>query len=130
MNAVLLDTNVVSFVLKGHSLAEAYRVHIEKRLLVISFMTVAEMYEGAYRAHCGRTKLRRLEAALRGYVVAPYTSETCRRWGQVRYERRRQPISGEDAWIAATALEHGVPLVTHNPDDFGDITGLQVLTAT
>jgi toxin FitB len=32
-----------------------------------------------------------------------------------------------DAIIAATALEHGVPLVTRNVDDFKHIPGLQVI---
>jgi predicted nucleic acid-binding protein len=46
----------------------------------------------------------------------------------VRCERRQQPISGEDAWIAATALTHGCPLVTHNAADFQGIAGLIVIS--
>ena len=30
--------------------------------------------------------------------------------------------------IAATALAMGVPLVTHNPDDYAGVVGLTVLT--
>jgi len=39
-----------------------------------------------------------------------------------------RPISVQDAWIAATALRHGCPLVTHNRDDFAKITGLTVIS--
>ena len=30
--------------------------------------------------------------------------------------------------VAATALQYGLPLVTHDPDDFQQIPGLQVIT--
>ena len=33
-----------------------------------------------------------------------------------------------DCWIAATALEHGLELVTHNPRDFAGIPGLIIIT--
>jgi predicted nucleic acid-binding protein len=33
-----------------------------------------------------------------------------------------------DAWVAATALAHGIELVTHNPVDFQGIPGLVVIT--
>ena len=35
-------------------------------------------------------------------------------------------MAPQDAWIAATALRHQLPLVTHNPSDFQDITGIDV----
>jgi hypothetical protein len=33
-----------------------------------------------------------------------------------------------DAWIAATALFHDIPLITHNRDDYLGIDGLTVLS--
>jgi tRNA(fMet)-specific endonuclease VapC len=107
--------------LKGHTLAEVYRPHLEGHILAMSFMTVAELYEGAIRARWGKRKRALLESALHSYLVIPTSPELCQRWGEVRSERRRQPISSEDAWIAATALLHNCPLVTHNPGDFRGI---------
>ncbi len=124
----LLDTNIVSYLMKGHTLADAYRSFLEGHALAISFMTVAELYEGAFRARWGRRRKDALEVALHSYRVIPASPEVCRRWGEVRSERRRQPISPEDAWVAATALVHGCPLVTHNAADFQDIAGLTVLS--
>jgi tRNA(fMet)-specific endonuclease VapC len=52
-----------------------------------------------------------------------------RQWGWLRAVRRRQPISENDGWIAATALAYDIPLVTHNRKDFLDIPGLRLITA-
>ena len=41
--------------------------------------------------------------------------------------RRRSRISVMDAIIAATALEHGLMLVTQNVDDFKGVEGLRIL---
>lgn len=48
--------------------------------------------------------------------------------GTIRYQRHKQTIAVDDAWIAATARACDSPLVTHNPKDFRDIEGLEVLT--
>ncbi|MBW3538895.1 MAG: type II toxin-antitoxin system VapC family toxin [Planctomycetes bacterium] len=124
----VLDTNIVSYLMKSHSLADAYSPHLEGHTLAISFMTVGELYEGAYRAQWGRRKLARLASSLRGYVVIPSSPEICRCWGRVRADRAMQPISIDDAWIAATAIVHSCSLVTHNPHDFHGIDGLDIIT--
>ena len=41
--------------------------------------------------------------------------------------RRGSRISAMDAIIAATALEHGLMLVTQNVDDFKGVEGLRVV---
>ena|ERR1041385_3394229 len=129
MKTLVLDTNIVSYLIRGHTFAEAYRPHLEGNLLAISFMTVGELYEGAFRANWGQAKIRKLEDVIRSYVVVPFSLELCRRWGEIRWSRRAQPISSEDAWIAATALANDSELVTHNPKDFEAIPSLRVITA-
>lgn len=128
MSTLILDTNIVSYLMRNHSLAQKYRRHLEGNTLAISFMTVGELYEGAYRANWSSDRMQELQSILRLYLVIPSTPRICQTWGQVRFLRRQQPISVQDAWIAATALEHGCPLVTHNPGDFGGILDLQIVT--
>jgi tRNA(fMet)-specific endonuclease VapC len=127
---VIVDTDVVSFLFKGDTRAQAYRQHLQGRTPALSFMTVAELYQWAYGRNWGKQKLARLEEQLRAYVVVPYDGELCRQWALICVERQRlgKPISVQDAWIAATAVRHGCPLITHNRDDFADIAGLTIVS--
>ena len=45
-------------------------------------------------------------------------------------EKKGRPISFPDAWIAASALQLNIPLVTHKASDYEAIDGLTILTAT
>jgi tRNA(fMet)-specific endonuclease VapC len=92
VESVLLDTNLVSYLMRGDSRAELYRHHLEGKTLAVSFMTVAELYEGAYRRGWREDRMSRLEALIRNYVVVPFSNRTCQIWGRVRTERRHQPI--------------------------------------
>jgi len=127
---VVLDTNVVSYLMKGGPLAEAYAPYGQGKLLAISFITVGELYYGAEHANWGEARRKSLETILRNYLVIPYDHEIARCYGRIVAERRRngKPITLNDAWIAACALRHAVPLVTHNADDFIGITSLEVLS--
>jgi tRNA(fMet)-specific endonuclease VapC len=128
MDIRVLDTNIVSFLINGHSLAGKYRPHLEGKTPAISFMTVGELFEGAFRKQWNQEKLAGLHAEIDRYLVLPFSPRVCEFWGRVRAERRAQPIAVDDAWIAASALAHGCPLVTHNPSDFQGIAGVTVIT--
>jgi len=129
VSVLIVDTNIVSYFVNKHSLEARYRPILNGNELAISFMTIAELYEGAYRENWAEKRWRKLERTIGYYAVFHSTTEVCRCWGEVRYQRRQQPISAEDAWIAATALTYDCPLVTHNPQDFKDIPRLRILTA-
>lgn len=130
MTTLIVDTDVVSFLLKGDTRAQLYRPHLQGKTLALSFMTVAELYQWAYVRNWGDRKLTRLEEQLHRYVIVPFDNELCKQWASISVQRQRigRPMSVQDAWIAATALRHNCPLVTHNSDDFSDITGLEVIS--
>jgi predicted nucleic acid-binding protein len=50
----------------------------------------------------------------------------CAVWAEVAYDARRngRPIQAADGWIAAVVIALGVPLVTHNRDDYAGVDGL------
>lgn len=127
---VILDTNVVSYLMKGGELAKAYARHVQGKLLAIAFITVGEMYYGAEKKNWGETRRKELETTLRNFVVIPYDHEIARCYGRLVAERQRAglPIAPNDAWIAACAVRHGIPLVTHNAKDFAGIASLAVIT--
>lgn len=128
MEALILDTNIVSYIMNGDSRVNAYREHFAEKTLAISFMTVGELYEGAYRKAWDKKKFGLLKEQIKNYLVIPCSPNMCEIWGRLRAERKKQPIAVDDGWIAATAITYECPLVTHNPKDFLDITGLQIIT--
>ncbi len=128
--AIVVDTDVISFLLKDDTRAQLYRPHLQDKMLVVSFMTIAELYQWAYQRNWGEKRLAWLEDRLHTFVIAPYDNDLCRQWAAICVQRQRsgKPISAQDAWIAATALRHDVPLVTHNQADFSDIAGLTIIS--
>ncbi|MEY3222102.1 MAG: hypothetical protein RLZZ203_958 [Cyanobacteriota bacterium] len=130
MNILLLDTNVVSYLFKGDTRALAYAPIIQGNRLAISFVTVAELYEWAAIKKWGENRLTQLEMTLTTYLVIPADIEVCRIWGKIRAQQRAAgiTIASQDGWIAATAIRHQLPLITHNPRDFQNIPNLDILT--
>jgi tRNA(fMet)-specific endonuclease VapC len=127
---LVVDTDVVSFLFKDDTRATLYQPHLSGRLLVISFMTLAELDLWALARRWGPSRRTALEAHLASFTVFPYDRDLCRWWAEVSDEARRsgRPIQSSDAWIAATAMLYGIPLVTHNPSDFAGVTGLSIIT--
>jgi predicted nucleic acid-binding protein len=109
---LVVDTDVASFVFKWHpEFAPRYVGIIRGSELVVSFMTLAEMRQGALVLHSD--------------------SRLCSTWGAVRNEsvRKGRQMSSADAWIAATALVLSAPLVTNNPKDYRHLDKLELVSA-
>jgi tRNA(fMet)-specific endonuclease VapC len=125
---LVVDTDVASFVFKWHpNFAPRYVNIIRGSELVLSFMTLAEMRQGALDANWGRRRCDLLEAYLGDFSVLHSDSALCSAWAAIRKERARKgrQISAADAWIAATALVLSAPLVTNNPKDYRHLDSLQ-----
>ncbi len=129
MSLVVLDTDVWSFCFKRDSRAERYRVHLEGNVLCVSFQTVAELYQWAEMAGWGEKRWAKLREWLHHFEVLRYDDATAQIWARIRAERDRQgrPMAAQDAWVAACALRHSYPLVTHNAVDYVGVTGLTVV---
>lgn len=129
--AVVVDTDVVSYLFKSDTRAELYRPHLSGRQLLLSFMSLAELYRWALRRNWGESRRQRLDGYLRNFTVPPFDRALCRRWSEVTEAVRRdgRAISTADAWIAATALLYDLPLVTHNANDFAAVPALTVMSA-
>src|SRR5215469_8314602 len=101
---LVVDTDVASFIFKWHpEFAPRYVSLVRGFELVISFMTLAEMRQGALDANWGERKWHLLEAYLADFSVLNSDDRLCSTWARVRNEslRKGRPISSADAWIAA-----------------------------
>ena len=127
----ILDTNVVSYFMRGGPMAQMYKPLVQGQLLCISFVTVGELYFGAEKANWGEKKRGKLETTLRNFIIIPYDSEIARCYGRLVAEKQKsgKSISPNDAWIAACAVRHSMALITHDAKDFENVTGLKVVTA-
>jgi predicted nucleic acid-binding protein len=130
---LVVDTDVAGYVFKWHpKFAPQYVEIIRGSDLVLSFMTLAEMRQGAMDANWGSRKRDLLEAYLADFSVLHSDSSLCSAWAKVRNEsgRKGRQMSSADAWIAATALVLSAPLVTNNPNDYRHLDELQLVFAT
>ena len=94
-----------------------------------SSIVIGELYKGAYRSparerHLDHIKKRILPAV----TVLPYDVATANIYGQIRakLEETGQILADADLQIAATALYHGLDLVTGNLRHFRRIDGLRI----
>jgi predicted nucleic acid-binding protein len=128
---LVVDTDVASFIFKWHpEFAPRYIAILRGSELVVSFMTLAEMRQGALDAGWGQRKLDVLETYLADFKVLHSDNLLCSTWAAIRNEstRKGRPISSADAWISATAMVLSVPLVTNNPKDYRHLDNPQLIS--
>jgi len=122
----LIDSDWLADYLKGRSAAQTLLESLFPDGLAISIITYAEIYEGIY---WGRDRQFH-EVGFRSFIqAAPVLSLTraiARRYAVVRgtLQRQGQLVDQPDLFIAATALEHNLTMVTRNLRDFERIPDL------
>lgn len=122
---VILDTNIIIDHLRqtmhGDSLLMRMTKNHDPATLVISPITIQELYEGASTKD--PAKLQAMLAVITPLTVLPYTAQTAQMAGAIARDLGR-PIELADAAIAATAILHHAPLATLNHKDFATIPDL------
>ncbi len=93
-------------------------------------MTLAELRRWTRERNWGAARRQALETYLTRYVIVYANDDLCEHRAAATDSARRngRPIAVADAWIAATALLHDVPLVTHNRSHFVGVNGLTVIS--
>lgn len=130
MSQVVVDTDVVSFLFKNHPIASRYDPELQGRILLLSFMTVAELERWTMQHRWSAQRLHWLHFYLRRYTVVPSSPDLCRVWAEVTVAAQAsgRRIECADAWIAATARLYDAPLVTHNRTDYLGVPGLMLVS--
>ncbi len=100
----------------------------------ITAITLAELSAGPLATSDETERSRRqahVQQAESDFEPLPFDETAARAFGRVaadlRAAGRKSSSRAYDALIAATAIAHGLPLYTANPDDFTAITELQLV---
>ena len=129
---VQLDTNVFSYLGRSRSnnkLADLYLPHVRGRLLTVSFVTVGELYFGAQKGNWDERKIDRLVDRLRTVTIIPYDRGVCETYARLKASLPKgRTIADNDVWIAACAVRHSMPLITHNRKHFCDFRELILIS--
>jgi len=130
MDSVVLDTDVFSFFFKKDTRRELYAEDVRNRQLCLSFQSYAELKLWTIERKWGARRVGELIQVLRRYVVVPYDAAVADSWAKITAHRNSigQPIACGDCWIAAVAVRHRMPLLSHNAGHFSNIPGLTVIT--
>jgi len=101
---------------------------------LITAVTLAELSVGPLVATTAGERVARqahLQQAEADFDPLPFDATAARAFGRVaaslRRAGRKPAARAYDAMIAATALAHGLPVYTCNPEDFAGIEGLDVV---
>ena len=127
MKRYLLDTNIVSHLIKDHPVESQRIVKMPIASLCISVITEAELYYGlAKRQEAKRLHLV-VEEFLKRVDVMPWDSAIVKNYGFIRAEMERQGknLAPLDMLIAAHALSVDAVLVT-NDKAFYQVGGLTI----
>ncbi len=125
--AVVVDTDVFSYLYKGDTRATLCANHLAGTRPHLAFATVAELHRWAVQRGWGQPRIDRLRATIAEYEVLHSDEPTALEWARVMSLPGR-PMAQGDAWVAAVALGHGMPLITHNRRHFEGIPGLTVIS--
>ncbi len=129
----LLDTNVLSELRRKvpHPGVVNWFSNRPARTLYLSVLTIGELrkdIESLVDTSRRLALLDWLEADLPQFFIGrilPVDLAVADRWGRLVAQAGR-PLPAIDSLLAATALQHGLPLVTRNQRDF-ELPGLQVI---
>lgn len=123
----MLDTDSVSFALRGQGRVAARILEHRPSELCISALTLAELRYGASRR--SSAKLHDLiDAFTANVAVMPFDEACAAQFGVVAsvLAERGSPIGEFDALIAAHAIALELTLVTNNVKHFSRVAGLHV----
>ena len=129
--AFLFDTDAISEVLRRRPLPSFVRwlESIPRDQQFASAVAIGELYKGAYRSANREFHLERIESKiLPAVTVLPYDTAVARTYGEIEAQlyQRGAPLADADLQIAATALRHGLELVTGNVRHFDRVPGLLI----
>ena len=123
----LLDTNTVSFYLRGMPSVVQRLQSVKPSDVAVSAITAFELRYGAAKRQSPKLT-EAVEGVLALITTLSFDGEVAARAGSVKadLESKGQPIGLPDVLIAAHALTLNLTLVTNNTKDFARVSGLRL----
>lgn len=132
MTLYLLDTNTVSYIVKGSSPAARSRLQKIRpdrgQQVGLSAVTVGEIFYGLEKAGANPRRRKALELLFAAITIYSWDRTAAEIYGQLRarQEARGKTLGPYDLQIAAHAIALGAVLVSHDKA-FRHVTGLAAL---
>jgi tRNA(fMet)-specific endonuclease VapC len=127
----LIDTDLVVDWLNGHEPTIRLIEPLVVNGIALSILTYAEVFEGIYGSRDPKADERAFHRLVRQTTILPISRRIARRAASLRRDLRlrRAPVAHRalDLFIAATALQYDLTLLTRNRRDYNDIPGLRLL---
>ena len=124
----LLDTNIVTYVLKRRPVEVLATFNANANRMAISSITLAELMHGAEKSQRVNKNLAAIEDFCSRLEVLPYGPKAAQHYGAIRaaLEKIAQPIGVNDLHISAHARSEGLVLVTNNVAEFERVPALEL----
>ena len=119
----LLDTNIIIAFFTGETAIQRRLEQAEE--VFVSCIVLGELYYGACKSGRVEENLVRLDEFVFNSVVLGCNADTAREYGLLKNKLRQKgrPIPENDIWVAATAKQYDLVLITRD-DHFGEVENL------
>ena len=128
---MILDTTFLVDVLRGSDdVVDAMAEIDEAGTGAVSSVSVMEVWEGVLLTTSSDRERRRVKQLLEEVRELEFDRACALRAGEISATLRQagEQLEAPDVMIAATALAHDMPVVTHNVDHFERVEDLEILT--
>lgn len=125
-NKVLLDTNIISALLKGDT---SVANHIDNTSEVyLSSVVIGELFYGAEYSVKVEQNIANIKQLIATYNILDIDNDTALVYGKIKADLRKKgtPIPENDIWIASSAIQHKLKLSTRDKH-FLQISNLKIL---
>ena len=120
----LLDTVIVAAYFNREPVI---RQKLKDATVYVSSITIGELYFGAYHSQQVANNVKQIKDFIAINTILQCDATTGDHYGQVKQRLRAKgrPIPENDIWIAATALQYGLTVVTRDAH-FSEVDGLLI----
>lgn len=128
---ILIDTSILIAHERGKLDITSHLIGREEDEFFVSVVTASELLHGVHRAKDASIRARRsafVEALLERFPLLGVELSTARTHARLWADLAAAgtPVGPNDLWLAATAVTHGLTLVTANVREFRRVPGVNV----